>query len=160
MNAISFTHVGSPTREPLHYTACGLDNIYLTSGYQTREVGGEIYVSVHEVDQLHVAIATFLARQKKVLDGQEIRFIRKYLDLTQRELGEFLGVSDQSVARYEKGQSPLDGATDGLLRLLVAAQADGCINVREELELIRASDDVASPELMFEHGEHEWRIAA
>jgi putative zinc finger/helix-turn-helix YgiT family protein len=160
-DTISFKHAGSPDREPYHYTACGLDNVYLTSGYLTREVGGERYVSVKEVEDLHKAIAMFLARQKKVLTGQEVRFVRKYLDLTQRELGAFLGVSDQSVARYEKGQSPLEGPTDALLRLLVVAQVGGCIDVREELETIRAADDATANDVTFELDDHhEWKVAA
>ena len=158
---VSFKHAGSPDREPFHYTGCGLDNVYLTSGYQTKEVGGETYVAVHDVEDLHTAIALFLARQKKVLDGQEVRFVRKFLDLTQRELGTFLGVSDQSVARYEKGQTKFEGAADALLRLLVVAKAGGCIDVREELESIRTADDAASADVTFELGsDHEWREAA
>lgn len=161
MDVISFKHAGSPDREPFHYTACGLENVYLTSGYHTREIAGETYVSVSEAEELHKAIALFLARQKKVLNGPEVRFVRKYLDLTQRELGAFLGVSNQSVARYEKGQSPLEGGADGLLRLLVVAQAGGCIDVREELEIIRSADDATVADLTFERpDDREWRVSA
>ncbi len=155
-----FKHNGTPYREPLHYTACGLDNIYLTGGYEVKEIGGETFVSVHDVEDLHMAIATYLAKQRKVLAGPEVRFLRKYLDLTQRELGELLGVSDQSVARYEKAQSTLEGASDALLRLLVTAQAQGCINVRDELSAIRSADDAADDEMTFERSDHEWRVAA
>lgn len=157
---MTFTHNSTPLREPLHYTACGLDNVYLASGYEVTEFDGEEYTSIHDVDDLHATIAEFLASQRKVLTGQEIRFIRKYLDMTQRELGHFLGVSDQSVARYEKDLTKLEGASDSVLRLLVAGKADGCINVREVLEVIGASDDVASGELTFSRDDDEWKVAA
>ena len=157
---LSFVHIECEVREPLHYTACGLDNIYLASGYQFRTVGDERYVSIRDVEDLHETIALALTRQRKVLSGQEIRFVRKYLDLTQRGLGELLGVSDQTVARYEKDQSPLDGPGDGLLRLLVAEHAGGKVRIREELEKIRAFDDQQSGNLTFEMTDDEWRSAA
>lgn len=157
---ISFKHAGSPTCEPLHYTACGLDNVYLASGYQVREIGGERYVSVRDAEDLHKAIAGYLIRQKKVLAGKEIRFLRKHLELTQRELANWLGVSDQSVARYEKEQTALEGPTDGLFRLLVAAQVFGAVNVREELEHIREADDATSDTVTLQRDDDEWRVAA
>lgn len=160
MTDLRFTHVGSPNREPIQYRGCGLDNIYLTSGYHVRMVAGEEFVSVHDADGLHQAIAMTLAQHRKVLSGKEVRFLRKFLDLTQRELGDLLGVSDQSVARYEKDQSALDGATDALLRILVVQRAEDGVNVRQLLECIRSSDDLSEDCLTLEHDDHEWRTAA
>jgi putative transcriptional regulator len=152
-------HVGSPDGDPLHYTACGLDNVYLASGYQVREIGGERYVSVRDVEELHAAIAAQVIR-RKFLRGKEIRFLRKHLDLTQRELGEWLDVTDQSVARYEKDQSPLDGSTDYLFRLLVIGHLTGRVNVREELEKLRNSEDSESDTLTLHRCDDEWRPSA
>lgn len=157
---LRFVHVDCDVRDPLHYTACGLDNVYLASGYRVREVDGETYVAIHDVEDLHETIAVALTRQRKVLTGPEIKFIRKYLDLTQRGLGELLAVSDQSVARYEKGQTQLDGPGDSILRLLVAEHAGGKVRVREELEKIRAYDDMSDQDLTFELADDEWRTAA
>lgn len=157
---ISFAHTGSPCGEPLHYTACGLDNVYLTSGYQKRTVAGETYVSVRDVEELHGTIAMALVKRRKVLNGPEIRFIRKYLDLTQRGLAELLVVSDQMVARYEKGQNILSGPADGILRLLVAEHSGGKVRIREELERIRAVDEEMDADLTFQLDGDEWRSAA
>ena len=156
--AISFLHTEMPVCEPLHYTACGLDTIYLASGYQKREIGGETYISVRDVEELHKAIALALVTGRKVLSGAGVRFLRKDLDLTQRGLGELMGISDQSVARYEKG-APLDGPGDGLLRALVMETAGGKMRLRQELERIREADDVLDGDLTFGF-EGEWRNAA
>jgi DNA-binding transcriptional regulator YiaG len=159
-NAISFKHAGSPTCEPLHYTACGLDNVYLTSGYEVRDVAGEQYISVRDVKELHETIAIYLVRQKKVLAGREVRFLRKQMELTQKELGGFLGVSDQSVARYEKDLTRLEGSSDSLLRLLVAGHVSGRIDVQAELCSIRGADDVADDVVTLGMDDDEWRVAA
>jgi len=157
---ISFAHVDLPTREPFHYTACGLDNVYLLSGYQEKVIGGDTYLSIRDVDDLHETIAVSLVHNRKVLSGKEVRFIRKYLDLTQRGLAELLVVSDQMVARYEKGQTVLTGPADSILRLLVAEHSDGKVRIRQELERIRAVDDAMDVDLTFEMNGDEWRSAA
>ncbi|MBX9709226.1 MAG: hypothetical protein K2X61_14985 [Caulobacteraceae bacterium] len=162
MNAIvKFRHADSPMKadDPLHYTACGLDNIYLVSGFQRRIVAGEEYVSVKDAEDLHKAIALSLAR-KKLLAGKEIRFLRKFLDYTQSDLGEWLGISDQSVARYEKDKNVMDAATSYVLRLLVLGKVSGCVNVHDELERLRGQDDTVSDTLLMGRDHDEWRPMA
>jgi DNA-binding transcriptional regulator YiaG len=159
-DAISFAHVALPCREPFHYTACGLDNVYLVSGYQERAVGGETYVSIRDLEDLHETIALALVHRRKVLTGPEVRFIRKYLDLTQRGLAELLVVSDQMVARYEKGLNVLSGPADGILRLLVVEHSGGKVRIREELERIRAVDEEMNADMTFALDGNEWKTAA
>ena len=36
-----------------HYTECGLQNVWLTNGYDVCEVDGEKAVSISDVDELH-----------------------------------------------------------------------------------------------------------
>jgi transcriptional regulator with XRE-family HTH domain len=52
--------------------------------------------------------------------GSEIRFLRKQLELTQRELADRMRVSDQTIANYEKDATPVPGATDMSLRIMYA----------------------------------------
>jgi DNA-binding transcriptional regulator YiaG len=158
-DVVSFAHAGSPISEPLHYTGCGLNNIYLASGYQVREVAGERYVSIRDLEDLHRAIALFLVSHRKVLSGQEIRFLRKHLGFTQKKLGGRLRVSDQSVARYEKDQTVLEGPADALLRLLVLGSGE-CINVPDTMDAIDNSDDFAGTAVTLALDHDEWRVAA
>lgn len=160
-DVVKFKHAGSPDceTEQLHYTACGLDNIYLVSGFTRKQVAGETYVSVKDAEELHEAIALTLAR-KKLLSGKEIRFLRKYLEYTQADLGDWLGVSDQSVARYEKDRGTMDPSADGMLRLLVIGKALKCVDVHEELAKLRGQDDVLCDTLVMELDHDEWRAIA
>jgi len=117
-----------------HYKACGLDDVYLVSGYEVHETPYGRGVSVKDVDGLHRAIGEYLAKHKKVLTGKELRFLRKQMDLTQSDLGKFLGVSDQQVARYEKGESKkMPGAADAVVRLLYLEHIGGSIKLRDLL---------------------------
>lgn len=158
---VKFVHAACPeaANEPLHYTACGLDNIYLVSGFNRKNVAGEIYVSVNDVEDLHEAIALTLAR-KKLLSGAEIRFLRKYLEYTQSDLGDWLGVSDQSIARYEKDRGSMDSSADAILRLLVIGKIAKTVDVHAELEKLRCQDDVPGDRLVMGRDHDEWRAIA
>jgi hypothetical protein len=85
--------------EPLHYTACGVDNIYLMNGFRRETIDGETFTSIEDLDGLWKAIGLHLVTTRKVLAPKEIRYLREHMGLTQAELGARLRVSDQTVAR-------------------------------------------------------------
>lgn len=159
--ATYFEHVDCPPKPPFHYTACGLDNVYLTSGYTVEEHHGECFVAVKDAEELHAAIAEALVTRKKVLDGAEVRFLRKLLAYTQARLASMLGLTAQQVARYEKGASALEGAADTLLRGYVICKLRGETDLLAEIERIRESDEPSRDHLTLVHtSEHEWKMAA
>lgn len=110
-----------PDDEPLHYTACGLDDVYLVNGFTREKIDDEDAISIEDMDGLWKAIGLTLITDRKALTPKEVRFLRRHMDLTQAELGERLRVSDQTVARWEKGETPLPGTADLLLRVLFLA---------------------------------------
>lgn len=95
--------------EPLHYTDCGLDSIYLLNGFTKSVHDGEEYTSIKDIDGLHRAIGMQIVMDKKAPTGREIRFLRDEMHVSQAELGVRLSVSDQSVARWEKGHTDIPG---------------------------------------------------
>lgn len=157
---LSFAHTDCAEKPPFQYRACGLDNVYLRSGYHERRVGDEVFVSVQDADELHEAIAEHLVLRRKVLRGQEVRFLRKFLGFTQADCGDALGVSDQSIARYEKDQTGLEGSTDRLFRLIVLGKLTGKLDPMEILEEIRQSDSVSSDDMVLERSDDHWKVAA
>jgi len=155
-----FARKGCAAQEPFRYLASGLDNVFLTSGYVRKERAGQWTTAVEDVDGLHKAIAKHLVLRRKELNGREVRFLRKHLELTQAELGKLFGVTDQTIARYEKGETKFDGTADMLLRLLVAGHALGLVDPLKIVEDIRQSDDAGTEDLVLEHEHQEWKIAA
>ena len=101
-----------------HYKSCGLDNVYLLNGYEEIEVDGQNAIAIHDQDGLHKAIAKHLIDKSAPLSGAEFRFLRTELDLSQKTLGQLLSVSEQAVAKWEKGQVKNIGVADSMLRLL------------------------------------------
>ncbi len=143
-SAKRFAHVEHGVdRELYRYKACGLDDVYLLNGYELVETGYGKGVQIENIQALHKAIALYLVRMQKPLKAKEFRFLRKQLDLTQKELGALMKVDAQTVARYEKAESEIPGPTDFLLRMLCAIElmpSDKRDEFLEEIKNILAAE--------------------
>ncbi len=80
-----------------HYTESGLENVYLRDGYTALEIEDEEAVSIHDIDGLHKAIGQDIINKSPALTGDEIRFLRKEMNLTQNSFAAILSVSEDSV---------------------------------------------------------------
>ena len=146
--------------EPLQYTWCGLDDVFLLSGYERvpGEDGEDIIIQ--DIDGLHKAIGLTMVSQKKVLNGRDIRFLRKQMDLTQNELGYLMGTTDQTVARWEKGECEIPGPADMLLRFVYLSHIKHKVNMREFIEDLRQRDAPMSDKMLFTETAEGWKNAA
>ena len=72
------------------------------------------------LDSLHEHLLLDILANGSVLGGEEVRFIRKALGLSQAALADRLGVHRVSVARWESGEIPPDGPTSVAIRALAA----------------------------------------
>ena len=147
-------------KEPLLYTACGLDDIYLLSGYEVRQTPDGETVTIKNLDGLHEAIGRFLVNQKKLLNGKEIRFLRRQMDLTQSEMARLFGCDAQQIARYEKNENKMPGPADRLLRMIYQEHVNRSIQVLELLHAIDELDSKLRDKKVFEETPTGWRKAA
>lgn len=143
--------------EPYHYRSCGLDGIYLLNGFDTKVHDGEEHVSIKDIDGLHMAIGRYLVMHRKALAPEEIRFLRRTMDLSQAELGEAVGKTNQSVARWEKGESGIPATAEKLLRAIFIARLpdDDALDALRDflaarLEELDTFDEVADRPVQFE----------
>ncbi len=119
--------------EPYHYRANGLEGIYLLNGYSVEEHDGEAHVSITDIDGLHKAIGRHIVVHRKALSPREVRFLRNAMNMTQAELADLLGNTSQSVARWEKGECEMPGASEKLLRAIFLIS----VMTKEEFEGFR-----------------------
>jgi len=155
-----WNYANDERKELLHYQQCGLDDIYLSSGYEIETIDGEEFITIRDLDGLRRAIGLSLVRGKKVLAGKEVRFLRRELDLTQSEMGRLLGCDPQQVARYEKGENRISGSADRLLRLIYKEHVCGTISVFELLQALDQLDAKLDEKQVFEVTHDGWKTAA
>jgi DNA-binding transcriptional regulator YiaG len=142
-----------------HYTECGLDNVYLVSGFEYVDTPRGRAVRIRDIDGLHRAIGRTLVREKKDLNGKEFRFLRHELNMTQQHLASLLGVDVQTIARWEKGKTQITGPAQALVRLLYEEHTHGRRKIIEPLTRIAELDEPSNGKnepLAFEDTEEGW----
>src|SRR5262245_10544638 len=122
------------------YTEAGLRNIWLMNGYAVKRTPYGETVSIRDLEGLHRYIGSVIAKQVR-LCGPELRFLRREMGMSQRELAEFVGTSEQNVSLWERrGRVPQ--AADRIVKLayLEMIQKDGSIRIKETIEFLNQLD--------------------
>ena len=95
--------------------------------------------------------AGVLAKRAR-LAPRESRFLREHLCWTETELANQLGVTPETVARWEKGEEPMGPVADRLLRMLAARELG--IRAPRDLEAIASVE--APLDLRVRFGPEGW----
>lgn len=134
------------------YTMCGLDYVFLRSGYRKHETEYGEGISIEHADQLDRAIALFVTVSYARLRGPEVRFFRSLIHLSQAELAALLGVKRVTVARWEgAARTPIPGPADRLIRLIVAEKLFGVKSLEVILGLLAEIEDEAPEQIVMEY---------
>jgi putative transcriptional regulator len=113
---------GRPLLEkPYHLSDIGLPNVYLLNGVEIEDDPdyGKL-VTITDIHGLHHAIGFRIITKLEPMTGDEMRFLRKQMSLTQEALASRLSVGVQTVANYEKGKTANLGPADPMMRMLYA----------------------------------------
>lgn len=136
-----------------HYTASGLDYVWLRDGFEYRDTPRGQVVRIHNLDGLHAEIARWIVSSRWRLRGQEVRFLRSMLQLSQEGLARALRQSRPSVARWEAARGKgIPGAADAALRMFYTLKAEGNDTAKQLVEVLTELDEL-------ENGTREARFA-
>ena len=110
--------------EPYNYLESGMDGIVLYGINQYKcDACRERFVSIPRIAHLHLVIGHEICCKKEPLTEKEIRFLRKEIGLKSKELAKVLGVSAETVSRWENGRKQIPVGADHFLRLLFISHA-------------------------------------
>lgn len=141
-----------------HYKNSGLDNVYLVNGYHIHQTEYGEGISIEQVDKLHKAIGQWLIALPKPLTGQELRFLRVEMDLSQKHLADIIGAKEQTLRLWEKNRSkPVPGPADRLVRVLYAEFIGDNGDVRRMVERLAELDQVEAADACFQEADGRWR---
>ncbi len=129
--------------QPYEYKECGLPIVLRGILQYTCEDCGETYASIPAMEKLHRVIGEIICRERKaLLQPDEIKFLRKNMQLKSKELAQWLGVTPSTVSRWENGKKDIGESQDRLLRSIYLlsvsekdhkAICDGTTNIFKEL---------------------------
>ena len=144
-----------------HYKECGLDNIYLLNGVERIDTPYGHGTKIQNMKELHTMIGHSICKDAHPLTPKEFRYLRVEMGLSQKNLGSFMTVKDQTVARWEKGTSQIPGSADKLMRMLYLEHIKENSSLRdicEELSEIDNTEQRAKKrKFVVEDG---WQVAA
>ena len=84
---------------------------------------GDVTVEIMEEDKLSTAIAMARILIPMKFSGKEIRFLRKALGLKAKEFAKLIGITPETVSRWESGQTAgIGGFTDMGIRFVVGSK--------------------------------------
>lgn len=143
--------------ERYHYTECGLDYVCLLNGFQIHETPYGRGVAIQHADSLHKAIALVVISSPHALRGQEVRFLRSLLDVSQAGLGDILGTSRATIARWEAAaHQAIPGGSDRALRMFYALKVRGHEFAEQMVDLLSKIDELEHSLALFEETEQGW----
>lgn len=140
----------------LHYTGCGLPNVWLKSGFKAHETKYGVAYSYDDIDGLYGAITVRLCASQRGFTPDVLRFLRKRLGYSQSELGAALGYTSQAVAKWEKGISHIPLAVTQLVRLWCLNKFSPRTLLRDALE---KNITLSTEPLEFEYLNSKWEVA-
>jgi len=107
-------------RENYQYDECGLPGITILDVEVSRCAAcGDTEVAIPNIEGLHRAIAEAVARKHEKLTPVEVRFLRKWLGLSGADFAIHIGVTPETVSRWEQGATAVGTVAERLLRWMV-----------------------------------------
>ena len=83
-----------------------------------KKVCGEWCIDIN-MNKLMLVVLEALARKPIALTGDELSFIRSYLQMTTTEFGRAFGISHVAVLKWESGENRISPALDLCMRLYI-----------------------------------------
>lgn len=140
----------------LHYTECGLDNVWLLNGYEVIDTPYGKATTVENERALHDAIAKSLFTQPGILTGKEFLFLRKEMDMSQQAVAEVFGVSEQTVRGLERKEK-LDAIYSHLMKAVSQEYFTGSSRIMEIIEAAKDKHDRKDIQINFEEDGTGWQ---
>lgn len=87
---------------------------------------------IPRINDLMKVLAWAVVRKPYRLEGEEVRFLRKYLGMTQGEFSGLLHVDKTTLSKWENNEDPVGDQSDRLIRAIALALGEGLKRGQEE----------------------------
>jgi DNA-binding transcriptional regulator YiaG len=97
-------------------------NVYIEGIAVRLDDDGDKIITIPAVNELHRIIANGIVNHKKGMSGDELRFLRTEMGLTQSELSDVVHRDKQTIGRWERAEIEIDSSAEALIRRLAIEQ--------------------------------------
>ncbi len=101
------------------YLEAGIEGVYLSGVKVSRCANGHEEVAIQNVEGLHRMLAFAVTARPAKLHGAELRFLRKYLGFAGVTFAPIMGVTPETLSRWENDKEPMGATAERLVRVLV-----------------------------------------
>ena len=102
-----------------------------------------------------IAIALTVAVNPLEIGGAEFRFLRKELDMSQRAIAGVLGVQEQTVSLWERGEQPVPQYAAVLISAMAREYFSGQAAMKTVIDRVCSADlAIAKAKLLIERTDH------
>jgi len=112
---------------------------------------------IPDFDGLVAAVAVSRAMHPFKLRGEELRFLRKAMEVSGKELADVIGVTPETMSRWENNRDPITPAMEKLIRLMVIARLGEKVPAMDfdpkevaDMRILSVCQDSAKPQMCFE----------
>jgi putative zinc finger/helix-turn-helix YgiT family protein len=124
-------------RGDYHYKESGLKNVTLSGIDLIRcQKCGHVDPVISRLKELHRALALAVASQPFRLQGEDVRYLRKYLGMTQDKFAELLHIHKSSLSKWENNEDKIGEQSDRLIRTVVLTLGEGL--QKQAADVVRA----------------------
>lgn len=148
------------SRENYRYTESGLPYVVL-NGVEVRRCPscGAEEVAIPRIEDLHRAIALDVSGKPERLTPEEVRFLRKYLGWSGATFARKLGVTPETVSRWENGAQEMGNPAETVLRVWVGMFAPDRDYVRKILERAGTNEAPRKRHLLATPEAEKWTLS-
>lgn len=108
------------------YKESGLRNVTLSGIDLIRcRKCGNVDPVIPRMNELHRALALAVASQPFRLQGEDVRYLRKYLGMTQDQFAELLHIHKSNLSKWENNEDKIGEQSDRLIRVVVLTLGEG-----------------------------------
>jgi transcriptional regulator with XRE-family HTH domain len=151
----------SSQAKPYHYVGAGLPNVYLVGvEYRMERETGLQSADIPCLPGLLDALAKALVEKRAPLTADELRFLRKRLQIASKEFAVYVGLTPEQYSRLENDNATITPMADRVVRLLYAALAKLPAEATAEVARTKwsAAMDHAERIIASQDEEHNWIV--
>ncbi|MBK6999127.1 MAG: hypothetical protein IPH35_03850 [Rhodoferax sp.] len=140
----------------ISYPHFAMPNLHLENGYLVEESSyGEI-VSYVDEDALEACVRKILVRIPRGLNGRQLRFLRRGLEISQEVFGTLIDRDTQTVARLEKSDAAVPKLVDLAIRTRFFGRYEPSVSIGEILSIHDGATRFPTDKIVLSHVGGKW----